>query len=53
MEKPICKSNPTMKCVATRHCYKETYLKNHSCSGCCKEYIESLKTFKVKSPHSL
>lgn len=43
MKRGNCKSNPGMACVATVSCYKENYLKNHSCGGCCKELWEREK----------
>lgn len=38
--KKVCKSNPNMLCIATKKCYKERYLRDHSCSGCCKKEFE-------------
>jgi hypothetical protein len=35
------------ECVATIKCFKENYLQNYSCGGCCKQYIESLPDIKI------
>ena len=43
-KKGKCKSNPLTTCSATKSCYKHNYLKDQSCSGCCRDYYESPKT---------